>query len=504
MADPTKRAGFIAFLLLILMLAACQQAEPTPTEPAQVPKLPDVPLQAIETTMLTLLRNPVAYQGQLVRLTGAYKPVPIAICEDEVHRSPASWSLKDGEAETMAAGFDRMLRELAQPGITLVVEGQWQQWEGPVGCGRRAPESQIWYLDVTNIISPNPLVSSPSEGDLVAEATPQAVASPTPVETGDQEATDAGQESIATPGTAVTLAPGTTVATATSTATGPTATPRPSITATSPTPRTATVTTTPTTTGTPSTSTPTATATATSQSGTPTATATGGAAATVSPTPSATASTAELLDFDNITVENIGAGTAKSWRFEGISGERITVSAGPVPGLDISLELLDPNGQSLETQNQAGNGIAEVISDVDTVDGDYELIVRSISGSGDYSIFLLTTDSLPFMVHQGNISYGQNKSRSVPEDIDDMWHFEGSAGEVVTIRADANSEEDIVLYLTGPDGVELDFADNDIDQGPPDDFEEISQFSLPQTGLYVIGVGESDFLAFSYTLTLNN
>ena len=203
-------------------------------------------------------------------------------------------------------------------------------------------------------------------------------------------------------------------------------------------------------------------------------------------------------------MQDIANGAAKNWLIEAIMGETITISAGPVPGLDISLELSDPDGQILETKNQVGNGIAETISDIDVrEDGDYLLTVRSVSGSGDYSLVLLTADSLPFMVHQGNMSYGQNKSRMVPEDIDDLWHFEGTAGEVVTIRADANDSMDIVLYLTGPDGVELDFADSDIDQGPPDDFEEISQFSLPLSGLYVIGVGESDFLAFSYTLTLS-
>ena len=266
MTDPSKKAWFIAGLLLIFVLAACQQLEPTPTESTQAPKLPEVPLQAIETTMLSLLRNPVAYEGQLVRLSGAYKPQPIAICQDEVRRSPASWSLVDGEAETLAAGFDTMLRELAYSGITLVVEGQWRQWVGPVGCGRRVPESQIWYLDVTNIISPNPLVvSTPEGGELVAEATSQIAATPSATVASDQQGTAASEEELETPETAATVSTGTAVATVISTPTRPTNTPGPSITATSPTPGTVTATTTPTVTGTPNALTATAGATGTNQ-----------------------------------------------------------------------------------------------------------------------------------------------------------------------------------------------------------------------------------------------
>ncbi len=500
MDDPLKKYWIVAFVLIVIALAACQQTQPTPTVPAQVAKLPEVPLQAIETTMLTLLRNPVAFEGQLVRLTGEYRPLPIAICSDVLHRSPASWSLVDGEAETLAAGFDAMLRELAQPGMALVVEGQWQQWEGPVGCGRRAPVSQIWYLDVTNIVSPNPLVITTPEGELVAEA----ISSPSPTAIVDQETEGTSEETLASPVTTATSTTRATLTTTVAASATPSSTPSPEVTGTSLSQGSATVTATPSITGTPATLTPTSQSTGTSQAGTPTATATGGAASTVSPTPSPTASSAEVLDFDDIVVENMAAREAKSWRFTADMGDRITVSVGPVPGLDISLELLDPNGQSLNSANQGGNGIAESIGDIDlTADGDYQVIVRSMSGSGEYSLVLLTDDSLPFMVHQGTMIYGQNNTRSVAQDIDDLWHFLGTIGDVVTIRADANGPEDIVLYLTGPDGVELDFADADIDHGPPDDFEEISQFSLPLTGLYVIGVGESDFLAFSYTLTLN-
>jgi hypothetical protein len=406
----------------------------------------------------------------------------------------------NGEAETLAAGFDVMLRELAQPGMALVVEGQWRQWEGAVGCGRRAPASQIWYLEVTHIVSPNPLVATTPESQLVAQAT--TITSPSPTEAIDQESAGISEEALPSPTATATSSA---VVTETATPATPSATPTPELTETSPAQGSATATVTPSVTGTPPTLTATAESTATSQAGGPTATATGGAASTVSPTPSPTASSAEPLDFDDIVVEELAAGTAKSWRFTADTGERITVSAGPVPGLDISLELIDPNGQSLDSKNQAGNGIAETIGDMDlTADGEYQVIVRSISGSGQYSLVLLTDDSLPFMVHQGTMFYGQSNTRMVAEDIDDLWHFEGTSGDVVTIRAEANGSEDIVLYLTGPDGLELDFVDTDIDQGPPDDFEEISQFTLPLTGLYVIGVGESDFLAFSYTLTLNN
>ena len=100
--------------------------------------------------------------------------------------------------------------------------------------------------------------------------------------------------------------------------------------------------------------------------------------------------------------------------------------------------------------------------------------------------------------------YGQTKTGNIPADMDDLWTFQGDSGDVVTILAEATGGEDIVLYLTGPDGLELDFADIDTEgDAPPNDTETISGFALPQSGLYIIGVGESDFNPIGYVLTLS-
>jgi hypothetical protein len=83
-----------------------------------------------------------------------------------------------------------------------------------------------------------------------------------------------------------------------------------------------------------------------------------------------------------------------------------------------------------------------------------------------------------------------------------MWNFMGSAGDVITILAVATTDTDLILYLNGPDAIELDFADEDLTVAPPNDEEQILMLQLADDGMFTIGVGEIDFNTIAYTLTL--
>ena len=124
------------------------------------------------------------------------------------------------------------------------------------------------------------------------------------------------------------------------------------------------------------------------------------------------------------------------------------------------------------------------------------------NSSGDYAIVLQTEDSQPFASFQGNINYGNSRTNSVAENVDDMWNFVGTTGDIVTIRAVASGSEDLVLYLIDPDSLYVEEADDNTTYGPPDDEEIIDEFTLQKTGLYTIGIGEYDYEPFGYTLTL--
>jgi hypothetical protein len=164
-----NKAWIVLIILIGVFIVACQ-AESIPTNtPAPAPTIGRPPFGAAPVAAISLLRAPADFVDLDIELSGQYKPLPLLVCAEDTHTSPATWALVDGEIEILAAGFDEPLRELADTGLDLVVEGRWQRWEGPVGCGRRVPAEKIWYLAVSNIVSPNPLMAGGGSGDTIAQ-----------------------------------------------------------------------------------------------------------------------------------------------------------------------------------------------------------------------------------------------------------------------------------------------------------------------------------------------
>lgn len=213
---------------------------------------------------------------------------------------------------------------------------------------------------------------------------------------------------------------------------------------------------------------------------------------------------AETIEFDELYKETLAAGGVNRWSFQGEPGDVVFISVSPVSDLNVSIELLDPNGSTLISRNQGSGGQIENINQQSlNMSGIYEILIRSVdNSSGEYGVVLQTDDSQPFVTFRGNINYGNSQSNSVPVDVDDMWNFIGTTGDVVTIRAVATGSGDLVLYLIDPDASEAEFVDDNSTYGPPNDEEIIDQFTLQKTGLFTIGVGEGDFQSFGYTLTL--
>ncbi len=492
-----KNAWFSLSLFLLAVLVGCQQPAPATDTPV-APTIAGAPLITNPTSLVTLLRNPAFFEGEYIQLAGQYKRLPLAVCAEGSSRSPVTWALVDGDVEVMASGYDAVLRRLAEPGLPLVIEGRWRQWEGPVGCERRAPIEQVWYLEVANIVAPNPLISTQFEGSALAEA--PAEASPPLVEPTEES---------------IPVVPTATIAVATSPAgpayPPPTAIPTfppvvPTVAAVTPSPSSTTLATfTPVASSTPA-LTPSPTATVTVGPGTGTAT----TAATVTGTPGGTPSVTltpgsfSPIDYEDLVKKSIGIGAADGWRFVGEVGDTITISAAPTQALNVSIELIDPTGVSEIIQDQYDNGLAETISERRlNMSGVYNIIIRSVANtSGQYALILQESDSLPFVVFQGNMRYGDIKRNSVPVDQDDLWNFEASAGDVISIRAVATGDEDLVLYLKDPSANEVEFVDDDSTAAPPNDEEIIDGYEIQVNGLFTIGVGEGDFNSFEYSLTL--
>ncbi len=461
--------------LCLLTMIACRtegpqdgtRAAPTVKSPALVPQ---------EVPMTTLLRNRDTFEGQTIRLTGQYRSLPLLVCGSTIHRSPATWTLVFGDIETFVSGFDEALRPLAASGLSLTIEGRWQKWEGPVGCGRRAPSQEVWYLAASRIISPNPLVKSDSGEEVVvllSSPTPDIAVVGTPISqitpaglptapNDEEPSPETTENDTPTPNPSPTFQ------------LIPTDTPRP--TATTSTGSTSAVTDTP----------------------TPTATTSGS-------TPSATAAPNDqgMLDFDTVEKQSLSADSSHSWRFSPPTDEPIIITVGSGLNLDIKLDLFGPDGTLIESADRAGMGEAETITyTTSDTTGEYMLVLSANNAStGPYVLMLFDSDSEPIVIMQETLTYGSGGSGSIPDGVDHFWNFEGQAGDTITIEVSPTSSDgDLIFYLIGPeDGIELEF----INETGVGESESLISYVLPESGFYSIGIGENDFFEIAYTITLS-
>jgi hypothetical protein len=491
----TARLALFIGTVLLATLIACQSEGPggaTPVPTIQAPSL--VPQ---EVPMTTLLRNPASFEGQTVWLTGQYQSLPLLVCGDGTHRSPATWALTFGDVQTLVSGFDDKLRPLAAAGLSLTVEGRWQKWEGPVGCGRRAPNQEIWYLSAARIVSPNPLVRTDDNGVIVLVPSPtpdtELPQTPTgdetpaefPTQPPDEEETPEPEEEEFP-----TAAPPPTFQTIPTPAPGATNTPRPTNTPDTGGNETGT----PTLSATPSPTggTP---GTGTAETGTPTVTATAGSpAATAQPSDQGT------MTFDSVEKQVLAANTPHRWQFSPPADEPIIITVGAGLNLNVSLDLVAPDGTVVAKADLAGAGQPETINfTTPNPTGQYQIIVSGVSGSsGPYVLVLFDSLSEPVVVMRDTLTYGSGGSGTIPEGVDHFWNFEGQAGDVISIEVSPSGNTgDLLFYLIGPDGSELEFVDQTVGGS-----ESLLNFTLPQSGFYSIGIGEYDFLMVSYTMTL--
>jgi hypothetical protein len=245
------------------------------------------------------------------------------------------------------------------------------------------------------------------------------------------------------------------------------------------------------------------TATATNNTLTPAATETSDSAG---PTASPTTSRPILLDYDDLSKRNIGAGGVHKWQFAGATGLAIVMKVAPSSDLDVALELFDPSGTRLESMDATGQGQTETIDIADLpATGLYTLQVSSAGQtSGDYALVLQSDSSRPVVQFQGIIGYGETRSGTTPVDGDHLWNFEGVAGDVINIRVVATTSTDMQIYLNNYNGQETEFVNDNTVFSPPNDREEILGLRLPATGLYTVGIGEEDFRELGYTILIES
>jgi hypothetical protein len=487
-------------LVLLLLLNGCRSVAEvnTPTPVATpAPTILPASFMVVQARLVDLLNNPSHYEGLTVQVTGDFRRLPRLICDGEVYTSPATWSLVSGELVVQATGFEPMLRSAAGSTITLTVEGRWQRWQGLVGCGKDAAPREVWYLDVSRIVSPNPIVHvtplpgqvpeviGGDDGPVTPGGEEQEPERPgigiTPLPPGGNDLMSPTPPPLATPGLPPTPVQPPLLASPTPTLEGVAIiTPTPLATPGLLPGATETVTVTP--------------------EITPGVTLTPTVPAGGTPTPVPTDQ--GTVGLDKVTKTSLEEGTIHRWLFAvnvTLMNAPITMTVGPDVGMDVSLTIRDPQGETIiDNQNTGGAGQPEtaVLSEVEN--GNYEILIIQAGGTAaSYALAVLNEFSQP-LVFAGSLSYSDTRTANLPANKDHMWHFQGAAGHSINVAIRPQGSANLSFGLYNPAMQELTW----IDEAGAGGNEQLINFLLPVTGFYTIWVQEDLFEAATYEINL--
>ncbi|MCA9952879.1 MAG: hypothetical protein KDE48_24685 [Anaerolineales bacterium] len=496
------RIGF--FVVFLFLITACrgfgkqENATPTPFIVTAV-NVQSINQEPITISLNDLAANPEFFKGTTLHLTGNYHKLPKLICNSDPHPSPVTWGLVGDGLMANAGGLDSQLRPLLAEGQLITAEGNWRQWNGPVGCGKSAPIKTIWYLAVNRIIDPHPLVRITATAPTIAELPPQPATLP-PV-----AVTQPVPDSIPTP--SVTVIAQETAVTATSTPIQTEFTPTPTVDGTLTEIPNGSSTATIQIDGTPS-STPDGTATP-QQTGTPdgsgTPTGTPG-----SGTPQATGTTAPAQTIDkgvitprDLSIQKINVNETHSWRLNITTQNSAVINIAPASAdADIVVSFIGPNGQQLiDNQNISTAGVPEIIENINlATPGQYILeITTNPSVVTDYALLYTTNeDDLIFEI-KGRLLANAPQTAFLDESTDHFWLFNGGVNDTITIEVDPSSSgSDPYLELYDPDGVRI----MSVNDGNQDATEILADFDLTINGPYTLRVGEYEYAEMEYEITI--
>ncbi|MCB9419376.1 MAG: hypothetical protein H6667_06215, partial [Ardenticatenaceae bacterium] len=241
--------------------------------------------------------------------------------------------------------------------------------------------------------------------------------------------------------------------------------------------------------------TPASTATNAAPSGTttPTATPIAGATTTAGPTPTgSTLSTSTPAptpidigpaDPEEPLMDFLNGGELHQWAFDNeVINNSLTVQVVPSAQADIILTVYDPNGVQIVNQNNTGTGLIETITDLNLPgEGLYNIVLTDKNKvGGDYAMMILDSFSFNITLHQ--IDYGAPQTTSFTDNEEQIWFFDGSEDDLLTITAvPTTGTPDIGFELIGPFAEPLEYIDEFFESSDP---EVLSDYILTETGLY--------------------
>jgi hypothetical protein len=507
----------------ILFFAGCQSSEVA--TPTPFPPTPDnlmwmgggSSITPVPAVLADVMANPEFYEGAYLQVTGQYFRRPLQVCGMDPHPSPAGWELVSGEIRVPAGGFNPQLRQLLPDGLTMTVIGRFSYWEGPVGCGKQAVPTEMWYLNVVKLIDPAQLARvtlTPSGGDVISDdivsvsvtpdqgagggstpvgeggiPTSPPVAPPinttTPTREVPIETLAAGFTPVSTPTTGTTIVPtaaGTQTAngTAVSSGTG-TAVASGTASTTTVTPGTSTVTNTPP---------PGATMTPTPENNTtPVATATTGSGGV----------TNKGEPFVNIEFEmsELADSEIHEWSLPLDVEDKIIVSVIGEPAMNMAVKILDQNLNELLNQNNSPAGAVESVSFTPPSVGIYKFQITNMTNAqaGAYIMtYSIDAPSEYKILPQGQLLFDTQRTSTILVDELHYWFFKANGGDIVDLEVSSEASANLLLSLYTSDG-------NDV--GDYFLVEELEAVEIPETGWYVLEFEEWGLDENDYQLTLS-
>ncbi len=473
--------------------------------PTPFPTTATTPIATAQGPVVLTVTELAAAQGlyvdSVVQLTGRFKKQPLLACDTEPHPSPARWALVEEGVTILAGGFDEQVRALLPEDLLMSVEGRWRRWVGLVGCGKQAVEREVWFLNVSRILSPSPLTQvtlTPGgfvetggtevaglppapEGQITIEALPTLELPGLPTvpasETPELLVPTELPEDVG--GTPAGLVPTLPIAT-----TPPSVSPTFDPLAPTPTPS-----------GTPDlTTTPAGSLTPTVTGTPPTPAVTGTGA------PGTLGQAFDLFEIEEfLGASTLEAGRYDSWSAELTADSEFSVYAiAPAPA-DIVLSLVRDGQPIVDRQNTSPAGAPEVLR-VSNLPGDdeYEIQVATQGGAAtQYAIIANFDPELP-LTFSGFVAPGSPRSGvQVPVDNTHFWFFIANAGDQLTITVTPDSASDPYIELYGPDGLDID----SMDEGFEGDVEVLT-VDLTDTGMHAIAITDVVGVNMTYSLSI--
>jgi hypothetical protein len=198
------------------------------------------------------------------------------------------------------------------------------------------------------------------------------------------------------------------------------------------------------------------------------------------------------------------------WFFEGRAGETLIFSANTSASrLQADMTLYGSRGYMANAIQAAGSNATTLGPIRLPEDGTYWLVIGAWRGAassdtvGSYTVRIDSAESSVSGSEGGLLVQGQTVSGGlIPDDAQDIWVFEGRAGEIVTITAEpTRGDASLVLELWGSSG-DAPLAVNPVGSGA---IPLIGSFALPETGRYrvfVKGSFTTNQLSIEYWLTM--